>query len=1857
MNYRQQYCGNRRANALILVVGILVILVLVATAFITKTQSARMTASSQRVAAARNDTARFIGNAIADEIASSLFVHPLIPTNTNPQSANSRRGHPGIDWPRWGQDGNAPYNFAPYAVVPWTNPPDADFDGDGIFDDNTGAYNPFGGPSFGDTRWLRDSEPQRADLFDHVGQLFNEWSGNPQFGGFDGSHDSFTHWRHLTNLSRSGNAWRIVPDISDVTNANGAGGLLVDLDIPVEQWTASRPIRSVDDELVVHEVTGFTTVNFEGSSAANDPIDLENYDGTEFWSRWWSWFTLNFDPNRDDWSSALTNQRLIPPNFLQLSNLDGDLFPHELGERAVDAFTRGTARWNVERILTDTDGDGFTDAFWHLSPFSPAPGMRQVVAVSITDNSSMVNANVATRFHRKDYYGSNTSRDLLGEATRGHTPSDIALVAQNDLGGINWRVGFLDAFSNLPGNIAFQGDEWVRYEKLGQIGIDRLTVDWKEEQWQTQDNAAILDELGIEIDGDSATVPNNVFSTAGLNPTNNINSRYGRMWYWQLSGRKPFSATDGFRPYTLADELELRISNGNNNQFVGSRFERSFNNILSDADQVIRSYMHGSHELGEMRDQLDNRQLLFDNRRKLTLFSGSRNDLLPPWLRWDERFWQRFDPDGSDGLPNGYETQNINNYLEGEAGYFTQLFPLKGTLEALNIGFGSTDPIGITRWLASQWRKQASAKVDLREYYADSSFGDPWWESDEDGLLTLAERAPLQLMLAMTNAQESGSGSINDPTIMAQAAAGDYDITDILDTNFGNIATNYYLQTRLMSAGLASNLLAYRDEDDAWRQHSMLPFHYNNDDGIGGTPRVLSNTPLSAAITPPVLGRQGNDSSLPWADIPVVGPMGNRIKMLGLEAQPFILEVFIAHVHKADEWGTTTPLFRLVHETLDTDNDGVLDCPQETVAVVQLANPFDREIDLTQYDVEFFGQLFPLSTIANLTLPPGTPNNPTTLILYSINPDSVLNKTNGDVAEFQREWIDFLDIDPTNHPANTRLIEVGTNPLTASPYWSYERSYYDGLSVGGQNSVALYKWDIDPAPVNPADPKDQIVLIDRLDAPNDVAISFEARVVTEMADEWGNIVNGSGNPDEFYYLSKRFSSSPNSGDSIVYVQWDRATRAWGVDIPAFPIDGGWHNDSYDATERNPRYVFSAKDFTRAIDQVPNGEAILTSFGTPDDPSDDVTTGDGVKYLSAFNWSTFLDPDDGDLDGDVDADGDSDGSLDGPDADFLPDNPDPWFTVESWSPRAGAARPVWNGDSIIVEGEVQGGLRQRKPTYFDMNHREDPYFYPIDNDSGLPPNRLSWSFPDKGWYGQLNDAANDGTTSNDPAFVDNTPVDGLIFEDEWDMSLAFPLQMLQKDEDFEQVGELLNCWLFGHMLEGTYDLIDQNGDKLLLPRGFLHPKIPPAIVDLPPQLDAGTVTTFSEFMYPRSINDWWTKLVSIEDPSGGGIVYLDERVNRLRFTSGTGVYPQMIDGRANSTVAINHPWPRLSIATRVLDSFVCDGPGRPDLTGDGYGDDLNPAGTVAYWPSLHSFYNANNFSGKATPGMININTAPLEVLRTMPHMYKSVHSTHADDSQWLDDNDINTRSLLPESILQWRETANGFVSHTRGAGITSGPNYSQRSLAVGLNDDIGPESVRGFSSPSELGMLTLGGATLTDISGDEAFVIEPWHIVDDHLAIRYPDAWQTTFAANEPIYIPHDPEVDPLLDSIGANLSTDVVSTSFQYPVGDPNNYDDTTAYGSILDYHNVIGDRVSGDSEELNLLQSGISNLITTTSDMFTVHMRIRTFKRNPITGVWDATDLDHIIDDSRYVMLVDRSEVNTPADKPTILYFEKLPN
>ena len=3193
----------RRANALILVVGVLVLLVLVTTAFLTRTQGTRVTAKAQRIAAARSNSARFIGQAIADDIALALFVKPEIPTGGAPQgSANNRRRLPDIGETRWTHDPNNPYNFAPYAVIPWTNPPDdynrVDDNGSGFFDDNVGPDNPLGGPSFGDARWLRDTEPQRADLRVDVAteDLPDEWND------VDGTPDTFTHWRHLTNLSQSTNAWRPVRNISDI----GGDGVMTDLDVPVEQWPSWRP--TVGGQLPAEVGLGFDLPISDGNVLDNNG---------DFWTRWYNWYSL------DGWVNAQSNSELLPINFLNLSDLDNDGVQHEQGERPMDAFEDGTPRWMVERTLTDSDGDGFTDSIWHLSPYEAGSDIRQIVGISITDNSGKVNFNVGSRFHRVDVSSSgitasmpqrgegmpSTSQPMValgGEGTRGHTPADIALVAQNDVYSetdSNWKVGFLDTPANAP--------DWITYGELDDPNDPRVVVAWDTDRWQDQEYASILDEVGAQVSGSTS---NDIFYDTTANPFadlndpwDNITSLYGRRWYWQLVGRNPLNARRGFRPYNLSDEIELRINEGNNYQFIGSRFENSINRVNANGDvgqQFIRSDYTKAHEASELRDQLTNSQLVFDNRRKMTLFSGVRNDLLPPWLRWEDRFANRFDPDLTEGdLPSGDDGDplDISAYYSYAAptNVWGQMFPLKVVYEAVQAA--SDSPPGQEQEafldVANKWREQATTKVDLREYFGTFAFGDPWWESYADGTLTFSERAPLALLLAMTDSQESGTTSMFDGSETGvwngygRTVAGEMDGTSIQSN--GDLQDPYQ-QTRLMAAGLASNMMAYKDTDDAWRDHSLLPFNPN-----GSFAR--SSLPLSSAVTPPVLGRQRDhdQNALPIIGTNFSNDAGGSVQMLGLEAQPFILETFIAHVHEAKvpeplgacclsgcdseticeevseetclsllgglefhadslcvdvtcpelvscwacclpagncieiarehcitlggeyhdgelcceiscggaccfdldiddllgcellseesctdmggeykgidsdcvslpctpegaccllsgscidirEAGETTCLdfggvfqlgrfciddpcggaccldsgqctnvtistcfelsgtyqlgvtcaedpcggsggafgaccldtdddlaagtslnsgscvyisedsclnfdgtyfagqncsdiecfgacclpkggcedvsirtceeqlygtfqgagttcdtvtctprggccvgtdcvditfvvctalggtysgddifcdtdpcggavtpalggcciannsptgqptagicedltaaqcatvggtfaglsvlcstdpcgsgaccithipeiptgsdpldlpigfcievdalvcydmggeykgdgelcdsapcaigaccigeFRcevvtegfctmlsgvyqgeattcadctgspavigsccliatgecleislvhceqltklsgvpvedtqwtegvscsvglctdptvgacclpastcvtLIEETcmlyggvyrgdgldcteevcnstgacclgsgscidvfseaecvtlggdylgastdcasiacttgscclpngdcmdvwteeycesvfegeynsgtfcaeapclitgacclgsgscinmtstvdsngdnmqtassechdiggsyfdgvlcgaiecggaccftagddealfceeitrhicetdllgsfqgygsecsgepccdvfegacclasacyevtedicddlagifggissscedgscstqacclpdgncenilsstclslggsidggscvegtcgdvpdssevgaccisdlqlcetvrsstcldlggafigsdttcfdsncpavfegacclglegcvtipqsvcaliagtyqgdstsccegicdtgacclptgecevtplnlcdnlagsyqgdgtlcstdpcldviesacclqdnycvtiteeacidkagtyqgdgttcgaapctvgacclldgtceqmtlamcddllssyegdgVDCDNascapapliigrccfntdecaditqdqcdlmlgvwdgittcagdpctpniegaccipdepcvnvpqtscvdlgglyqgDGVMcdtspcvkgacciitfectevspftcselggeysgdgtlcvdghcccvggasvpgrpdgacclgigecvevtepsclllagfyqgddslcdatncivgaccldssscmevtelfcvasggiqywgddtlcsdcdnqcvievgacclptgqckevdetscndlqgqywgdgtncdpspcglgsccvssgsclmvvdgdacglingtyqgdgtvctsttcepfylvtpdtdECPQETVAVVQLANPFDRVIDLSDYTVEFFGQRLDLSFLVSTNqqfLYPSTPENPATLILYAMTDEETITIPKEEFApianpQFRIDWLDFLDLDVADHPAGAAGSIIAEVP---EGDWSTQREWYDALSDEAQHAVALYKTDVD-----------QLVLIDRLDRPDEFN-SFTKRVVDDMEDEWDK-VDKDDDADDGFIDTEILVTDPDNPHDVLFVQWDRATRAWGVDVPDMY---GWHNGTYDSWERNPRFVFSARDHIRSLDLLP----VMNTAET--DPN--------IDHTSVFEWKWELatpeDPDD--MNGD--------GNPDSGDDDMVADDPDPWFTVETWSPR---------GDNeIINDGLIAGGLRNRKPTYFDMNYQENALF------------------PDKGWYGQSrkeaihdptdgtwapHEYAEDGTFAANPAFLDfefdpfdADAADGIgeneaLFEDtdldedgfvvgdgvegeaERDMAFPFSMQMLQKDDDFEQVGEVLNCWLFGHMIESDI-LFDQalpdvtfSLNRGPLDGGDIH--------------STGTQVTFSEFMFPKIIDkdgdlladdedgdgnpdwDWWAPLTgiarfsSLDDLDGPADIdetrtefYVDARVNRLRFNQGVEDFentldpndtqqmtlPMMLGGTQlgwddsiSSYRVAEYPWPRLSVAGRVLDTFVCDGPGR-------LGGDLQPSDTQWF-----SFYNANGFTGKSTPGMININTATVEAMRALPHMNKIVHATQQSDSGGAVSGDVNPRSLIPESILQWRENGNGFADQIVGTGIVGAPDYSDRSWRLGLGNASMLEETRGFASPSQIGMLSASPFDTMETEYKPEFVVEPWSS-SNHQAIRGPAAWRIDYAGLEPFSEFGTSNSNWIADGVGAPISTDVNSR---------NVVDDKGAPVDIYEEDSLIGDRVSGDSEELNMLQAGISNLITTTSDVFTVHMRIRTFRKNSATGVWDATDLDYIIDDSRYVMLVDRSEVNTPQDKPKILYFEKLPN
>ena len=208
---------------------------------------------------------------------------------------------------------------------------------------------------------------------------------------------------------------------------------------------------------------------------------------------------------------------------------------------------------------------------------------------------------------------------------------------------------------------------------------------------------------------------------------------------------------------------------------------------------------------------------------------------------------------------------------------------------------------------------------------------------------------------------------------------------------------------------------------------------------------------------------------------------------------------------------------------------------------------------------------------------------------------------------------------------------------------------------------------------------------------------------------------------------------------------------------------------------------------------------------------------------------------------------------------------------------------------------------------------------------------------------------------------------------------------------------------------------------------------------------------------------------------------------------------------------------------------------------------------------------------------------------------------------IDSPSFNPFVRVPEAIVRYRERFGDPMDTTDPL-----PAYGDRGSANFLdNPDL--DDLRGDRGLASLGefMLLLRPAT-----GPALDPLEP------------NDNWRIDFAGLDP-YV------------FGTGLSTQI-STDVN-DVFDPNLPGD-------------VPDEVAKDVEELNLLFAGMSNMLTTRSDVFTVYFRVRSFIQNPTTGVWDATNPEFIVDDSRYVMLVDRSEVNHPNDKPKILYLEKLP-
>lgn len=637
---------QRRGNALILVTAVLVLLAILGTAYIVRTQGSRDIASAQQQRGVVDDRTGAIAGALTDEVTQSLFVK-WISQQAPIDPIFNQAATPGViptarsDWPRFrarndsasrynvdsidtlrnlidpgdlanvyvsGADGYPDgYNFAPYSVRPYTNWPDT-------FGSMPGESNPLGNPGFGDLRWLASFEPQRA---------INTGSAQSPVYVPDPQGTTFTHWAHLSWIPTAENGWRVVRDISNVdantvTGPQGTpatvpadptsiatGTSLAALGVPYEQWLPNVP-----------------------------PAPLTG--SGDFVSRRNSWFTPGgyYQAVHGPFGSPPNpNPSLMLPNLLKLNDLNGNGTILEPGERPTDEGptrflasglpddNNNTIRNVVSRTLADADGDGVTDSFWYLVPGSVDRSVKYVVAARIIDNSAMLNVNVASRFDRQN--------------TAGHTPADLGLVSNLD--NADTPVGFF----NDPENSQATGFY---------ASSPQLTVAFDNANWAgtAEDDPSFLRERGVVAS--TANTPNAAIffpkqlkaQTERARLFKSALSGSGEMHFFNApagSGLAQPNATIGslarLQPFSGADELELRMNAGQNQPFVLSRLERALN-----SEGNTYAFLRSSQSREEASEwtgkQLTLPEQVVDNRRKLTTVSGARTEMLPPalWTRW-----------------------------------------------------------------------------------------------------------------------------------------------------------------------------------------------------------------------------------------------------------------------------------------------------------------------------------------------------------------------------------------------------------------------------------------------------------------------------------------------------------------------------------------------------------------------------------------------------------------------------------------------------------------------------------------------------------------------------------------------------------------------------------------------------------------------------------------------------------------------------------------------------------------------------------------------------------------------------------------------------------------------------------------------------------------------------------------------------------------------------------------------------------------------------------------------------------------------------------------------------------------------
>ena len=2011
--------SSRRGNTLVLVTAILVLLVIIATAFITRTQEGRKLAKSQQAAYERNDNVSILKDQLAKDIATSLFARPvdgavqeesfddynifttgeftpagdplelraeatlsglarstvLIPEAVFDDDGDFSYDDVKLGYDRFGLDQNSTFdfNFAPYETRAWTNwPDDVDLSGSGLSSDplfipfGTGAPianagrlrddagvvygvgNPRGNPGFGDTRWLRETEPRRVGNYYGGPYDFNSDAQDPFI-------ERYTHWTHLSWIPTAENGWRVCYDISNVASldpfryANGDYTQNPDQENgPDWGFTLStiaidgpaggdRPYHDAEFPVAIQ-----TPYEQWYPNVLPTPIEGPNVQGfvDEFQRRRNLWFNtprVHFGDAGNFGAIRVSNDLL--PNYIDLNGLfDNEGFL----STPKDAFVRGTQRNVVSRTFCDTDGDGFTDSFWFVPPTAGRPGVKQVVGVSVIDNNSMLDMNVATVFDRW--------------STSGATPADAALVSRlgdpSGSGGVD-----LDDFDTWTGLL---GDPKNRvnpgfFKTVGmnietRFDFNRWYSDASSVTAQTMLNARGVDELLETPTNQPGPFYGQYRALAGMNDLPELGVRERKLWnnlvQNDFTGTWVDPTTNEAVPYVadrfgINDEIELRAFSGLNHPTRFTRLEGVLGNhvtdgtlslspLRSDINVAETSTLRQGNSVtnpGGTSGSLINEQQVRDMRHRMTTLTGVRNEYRPLWL-WQTPYFNRsFDYD-----------RDSETYATGDRNDFDEY----------------------------QTRRR---KIDLRQSF--SPFGvqvntPAWFENRRlwlDDLQEVIYRSTTLIATDPFTGRSIPQGYFTD---------SGWSLDDSDEPSHGSTGQskfqNAYLKSLRLAPSLAANIESFRDGPIPFTPSANTPSSDGRD--------ILIDQPIhpNQALRPATYDPNTGDF-LPDVDLDGDGqvqPMRDDA-YIGFEKQPFIMQAFYGLIYPKSShgqgpggcWseGSDIPAISCPNEqapayfangtggaTSATGENYVDDSSKPAILVaIQLGNPFDEPISLYDYSLKVgnAGGQIPLRLLDcahpnalteghlnkryfadQIYLGPTEPEAPRSAVVFalirpgSIGPldDAAFEEAFGlPYQEMKTACLDYLDLAPgelygyepdmplSRHESlvfDASLVMSGKTPESIfstngsgsgssaeRPLIQLVRNIYPEGSPNGTNLVAN-------------------VVVDRLqndrveeeDDPrhngNELALKFE-RFLTESAPpRRGN------NFDPL--IGGRFEwSGIRLNNDDFYFTWAHVSRFWGWDVDA--------NGLYDMNEISPRFVYSVT--SEPICAFENAPDLDRTLGESDSFGSRPIRGNTLS-LSQFETG-------------------------GPDS-----MSNPWatpvvYTLPVTKYQDGA--PLWKWTNGPLGGYEPGyGLWQNQSTRPDAwEIRGKPTNFPtwtVVDQSGQAA-VYGKGFPLETVIGNNELLVRERVTS--PTGVptnfnqtDIVPMD-LVAQEQEEFYKGFredlwasPLQMLLKDGDFEQIGELNHVFLWGPVLNFPQGGLPAS-ELIPVKRTFSELMTNVIEFERPNQSVIGGQTQF--------VPEWWgmasngQQLPADEYPVGVGVF-----ANRLDL--GQGRPAGLVASAGSNGKDPGRPWRQVLGAGNLLVSayrpLLPAGAGLFDaVTVDGVGTaindyDLDGDGQLSFVEQLASEENrfnlARGFTGEPTRGMVNINTAPVEVMRALPQMSRLIYNDYFAWDHGVGNHNNNSKgrnrrsasiSGIPSGFdnamhVRFAETIEryrlGDVFNRDGGLAPAGdqeslPTYADRGFrgiaqpdAVDfptiLNGDPNNEFYGFFPGMrNDAGIVSLGELlTMTRNQYDENQIQSGFP--DDLVGSK---EWEGKSAsvrsfADDPYELSRlggvqyglgypNPQINEN-EGVGyareryrlgwrGTKSDEDTSSGYSIPVqnqADARLSTDRNTERLNLNWLRGIGnapkkvfrpDNVGGDAEEAALLFSGIANMLTTRSDVFTVYFKVRTFSQDPTTGLWDATDKDRIIDESRYMMVIDRSSVSTPSDDPKILAFTKV--